>query len=138
MAVAVGTLLFVAVGGGLAAWASRQHQTEKKALEREIARRDEQARTVQLDFEAKLRAFKKEAQREVAEAMTARDQARGPGDLKRQTQALEAARPRPTRRTTLPTRPTAAPPKPPFRVPRKPQIEDDPLGALPVINRGDF
>ena len=138
MAAAAGALLFVAVGGGLAAWASRQHQAEKKALEREIARRDEQARAAQLDFEAKIRALEEKAQRDVAEAKTAKDQARILGDLKRQKQALEAARPRPPRRTAPPMQPTAAPPKPPFRVPQKPEIEDDPLGGLPAIKSGAF
>ena len=137
MAAATGALLFVAVGGGLTAWASRQHQ-ETEALEREIARRDEQARAAQLDFEATVSALEKKAQRDVAEAKTAKDQARILGDLKRQKEALEAARLRPTRRTAPPTQPTAAPPKPLFRVPQKPHIDDDPLGALPAIKSGDF
>ena len=93
MAAAAGAALFVAVGGGLAAWASQQHQAEKKALEREIASRDDQARAAQLDFEAKVRALEAKAQRDVAEAKTAKDQARILGDLKRQKEALEAARP---------------------------------------------
>ena len=138
MAAATGALLFVAVGGGLTAWASRQHQAEKEALEREIARRDEQARAAQLDFEAKIRALEEKAQRDVAEAKTAKDQARVLGDLKRQKQALEAARPRPTRRTAPPMQPTAAPSKPLFGVPQKPQIGDDPLGGDPAIKSGGF
>ena len=138
MAAAAGVLLFVVVGGGLAAWASRQHQAEKNALEREIARRDEQARAWQQDFEAKIRALEEKARREVAAATNAKDQARILDDLKRRKQALEAARPRPPRRTAPPTQPTAAPPKPTFRVPRKPEISNDPLGALPAINSGAF
>jgi Skp family chaperone for outer membrane proteins len=138
MAAAVGALLFVAVGGGLAAWASQQHQTEKEALEREIARRDEQARAAQLDFEAKIRALEEKAQRDVADAKTATDQARILGDLKRQKQALEAVRPRPPRRSAPPMQPTAAPSKPRFGVPRKPEIIDDPLGGDPAIKRGGF
>jgi hypothetical protein len=35
VATAAGIALFVAIGGGLAAWASQQHQAEKKALARE-------------------------------------------------------------------------------------------------------
>ena len=135
---AAGALLFAAVGGGLAAWASRQHQAEKTALEREIARLDEQARAAQLDFEATIRALEDKAQRDVAAAKTAKDQARILGDLKRKKEALEAARPRPPRRTAPPMQPTAAPPKPPFRVPQKRDIKDDPLGDLPAINSGGF
>ena len=134
MAVAAGAALSVAVGGGLAAWASRQHQAEKKALEREI----EQARAAQLDFDAKIRALEEKAQRDVAAAKTANDQARILGDLQRQKRALEATRPRPPRRTAPPTQPTAAPPKPTYRLPHKPEISDDPLGALPAINSGGF
>ena len=137
MAAATGALLLVVVGGGLTAWASRQHQ-EKQALEREIARRDEQARAAQVDFEAKIRALEEKAQRDVAEAKTAKDQARILGDLKRQKQALEAARPRPPRRTAPAMQPTAAPSKPPFRVPQKPEIKDDPLGGDPAIKSGGF
>jgi hypothetical protein len=133
MAAAAGAALFVAVGGGLAAWASRQHQAEKRALEREI----EQARAAQLDFDAKIRALEEKARRDVAEAKTANDQARILRDLQRQKRALEAIRPRPPRRTASPPlQPTAAPPKPRFGVPQKPQISDDPLGALPTINSG--
>jgi Skp family chaperone for outer membrane proteins len=138
MAAAAGALLFVAVGAGLAARAARQHQAEKKALEREIASRDDQARAAQLDFEAKIRALEEKAQHDAAEAKTAKDQARILGDLKRQKQALEADRPRPPRRIAPPMRLTAAPPKPPFVVPRKPEIKDDPLGDIPAVNRGGF
>ena len=138
MAAAAGALLFVAVGGGLAAWASRQHQAEKKALEQEIASRNDQARAAQLDFEAKIRALEEKAQRDVAEAKTAKDQARILGDLKRQKQALEVGRPRPPRRTAPPMQPTTAPSKPPFGVPRKPVIGDDPLGGDPAIKSGGF
>jgi colicin import membrane protein len=138
MAAATGALLFVAVGGGLTAWASRQHQAEKEALEREIARRAEQARAAQLDFEAKIHALEEKAQREVADAKTPKDQARVPGDLTRQKQSLEAVRPRPPRRTAPPMQPTAAPSKPPFGVPQKPEIRDDPLGGDPAIKSGGF
>ena len=131
-------LLFVAVGGGLTAWASRQHQAETEALEREIASRDDQARAAQLDFEAKIRALEEKAQRDVAAAKTAKDQARILGDLKRQKQALEVGRQRQPRRTAPPMQPTAAPPKPPFRVPQKPEIKDDPLGGDPAIKSGGF
>ena len=51
MAVAAGATLFLALGGGLAAWTSRQHQAEKKALEREIARQSEEAQAAQLAFD---------------------------------------------------------------------------------------
>jgi hypothetical protein len=132
MAVAAGAALCVTVGGGLAAWASRQHQAEKKALEREI----EQARAAQLDFEAKIRALEEKAQRDIAAAKTAKDQARILSDLKRQKQALEADRPRPPRRTAPPPRPIAAPPKRPFGVPGKPEIKDDPLGDIPAVSGG--
>ena len=138
MAAAMGALLLVAVGGGLAAWASRQHQGEKEALEREIARLDEQARAAQLDFEARVRALENKAQRDVAAAKTAKDQARILADLKRQRQALEVVRPRPPRRTAAAIQPTAAPSTPPFRVPGKPYIKEDPLGGLPPINSGAF
>jgi len=138
MAVAAGAVLFVAIGGGLAAWASQQHQAEKKALERENASRDDQARAAQLDFEAKIRALEEKAQRDVAAAKTAKDQARILGDLKRQKQALEAIHPRPPRRTAPPMQPIAAPSKPPFRVPQKPDIKDDPLGGDPAIKSGGF
>lgn len=138
MAAAAGAFLFVAVGGGLAAWASRQHQAEKTALEGEIARLDEQARAAQLDFEAKISALEEKAQRDVADAKTAKDQARILGDLKRQKQALEVVRPRPPRRTAPPMQPTAAPSKPRFGVPPKPEIRDDPLGGDPAIKSGGF
>jgi hypothetical protein len=124
----------VAVGGGLAARASRQHQAEKEALQQEIA----QARAAQLDFDAKLRALEEKARRDIAAAKTAKDQARILSDLQRQKRALEATRPRPPRRTTPPTQTTGTPPKPPFRVPGKPEVIDDPLGALPGINSGAF
>ena len=136
MAAAIGALLLVAVGGGLAASAARQHQGEKEALERAIARLDEQARAAQLDFEAKIRALEEKARRDVAAATTPKDQARILGDLKRQKQALEAVRPRPSRRTAPPVQPTPAPTKPSFRVPPKPEISDDPLGGDPAIKSG--
>ena len=138
MAAATGALLLVALGGGLTAWASRQHQAEKESLAREIARRDEQALAAQLDFDAKIRALEEKARRDVADAKTPKDQARVLGDLKRQKQALEAVRPRPPRRTASPMQPTAAPSKPPFRVPQKPAIGDDPLGGDPAIKSGGF
>jgi hypothetical protein len=138
MAVAAVTALFVAGGGGLAAWASRQHQAEKKALEREIEREIEQARATQLDFDAKIRALEEKARREVAAAKTASDQARILGDLQRQKRALEANRPRPPRRMAPATQPPVAPPTPTFRVPQKQKISDDPLGALPGANSGGF
>ena len=138
MAAATGALLFVAVGGGLTAWASRQHQAEKESLEREIARRDEQALAAQLAFEAKIHALEEKALRDVAAAKTPKDQARVLGDLKRQKQALEAVRPRPPRRTAPPVQPTAAPSKPRFGVPQKPEIKDDPLGGDPAIKSGGF
>ena len=138
MAAAAGAVLFVAIGGGLAAWASQQHQAEKKALEREIASRDDQARAAQLDFEAKLHALEDKARRDVAEAKTAKDQARILGDLKRQKQALEGARPRPPRRTAPAMQPTAGPSKHAFGVPQKPEIKDDPLGGDPAIKSGGF
>ncbi len=138
MAAAAGATLFLAVGGGLAAWASRQHQAERKALQREIALRSEQARAAQLAFDAKIRALEDSAHRYLGEAKTAKDEARILGDLQRQKQAIEAARPRPPRRTAPPMQPTAAAPKPPFRVPRKPEINDDPLGGLPPIKNGGF
>jgi hypothetical protein len=138
MAAATGALLLVALGGGLTAWASRQHQAEKESLEREIARRDEQALAAQLDFDAKIRALEEKARRDVADAKTPKDQARVLGDLKRQKQALEAVRPRSPRRTASPMQPAAAPSKPPFRVPQKPAIGDDPLGGDPAIKNGGF
>jgi hypothetical protein len=138
MVAATGALLLVALGGGLMAWASRQHQAEKDALERELARRDEQALAAQLDFEAKIRALEAKARRDLADAKTPKDQARVLADLKRQKQALEPARPRLPRRTASPMQPTAAPPKPRFGVPQKPEIRDDPLGGDPAIKNGGF
>jgi len=138
MAAAAGATLFLAAGGGLATWASRQHQVEKQALEQDIARRSEQARAAQLDFDARIHALEEQAHRYLGEAKTAQDQARILGDLQRQKQAIEATRPRPPRRTVPPTPPTAATPKPPFRVPRKPEIDDNPVGGLPGINSGGF
>jgi hypothetical protein len=135
MAAAAGATLFLAVGGGLAAWASRQHQAEKKALELEITRQSEQVRAAQLAFDAKILALEEKAHRYLSEAKTAKEQARILGDLQRQKQAIEAARPQPPRRTAPPVRPTVAPP-PPFRVPRKPEINNEPLGGLPEIKSG--
>ncbi|HXU06054.1 MAG TPA: hypothetical protein VN903_34105 [Polyangia bacterium] len=132
--VAAAAALFVVVGGGLAAWASRQHQAEKKALEREI----EQARAAQLDFDTKIRALEEKARRDVAEAKTANDKARILGDLQRQKRELESVRPRPLRRTASPTQPPAIPTQPPFRVPQKRPISDDPLGNLPDDKSGAF
>jgi len=134
IAAAAVAALFVAVGGGLAAWASQQHQAEKRALQREI----DQARAAQLDFDAKIRALEEQARHDIAEAKTADDQARILRDLQRQKRALEAVRPRPPRRTAPATQPTAAPSKLRLGVPQKPKISDDPLGALPAINSGDF
>jgi hypothetical protein len=138
IAAAAGTALFAAVGSGLAAWVSRQHRAERKALELEIARLGEQARATQMDLDAQIRALEEKAHRAVVEAKSAKDQARILGDLQRQKQAIEAARPRPPRRTAPPTPPGAAPPKPPFRVPQKPEITDDPLGDLPTIKGSGF
>jgi hypothetical protein len=138
MAAVAGATLFLAVGGGLAEWASRQHHAEKKALEREIALRTEQARAAQLAFDAKIRALEENAHRCLGEAKTAKDQARILGDLQRQKQAIEAARPRPPRQAGHPMQPTASPPNPPFRVPQKPEINDEPLGGLPDIKSGGF
>jgi hypothetical protein len=135
---AAGAALFLVVGGGLAAWGSRRHQAEKKALETEIARRGEHARAAQLAFDAKLRALEEMAHRYAGDAKTANDQLRIVGDLQRQKQSVEAARPRPPRRTTPPMQPTAAAPKPPLHVPQKPEIGDDPLGGLPPIKSGGF
>jgi hypothetical protein len=133
-AVAAGAALSVVLGGGLVAWASHQHQAEKKALEQEI----EQARAAQLDFDAKIRALEEKARRDVAAATTANDQARILRDLERQKHALEVARPRLPRRTA-PTQPTtAAPPQAPLRVPGKRLIPDDPLGALPTGKNSVF
>jgi hypothetical protein len=123
MAAAAGAALFAAVGGGLAAQAARQHHAEKMALEGEIARRGEQARAAQTDFDERIRALEGKAHREV-------------GDAKKP--AIEPARPRPPRRVAPPTQPIAAPPKAPFRLPQKPVINDDPLGDLPVGKSGSF
>ena len=138
MAAAAGATLFLAVCGGLAALAARQHRAEKKALESEIARRSEQARAWQLAFDAKIRALEEMAHRYAGEAKTARDQARILRDLQGQKQAIEAARPRPARRTAPPMQPTAAAPKRPFNVRQKPEIDDDPLGGLPATKNGGF
>ncbi len=138
MAAAAGAILFLAVGGGLAAWSSRQHQAEKKTLEREVARQSEQALAAQLTFDEKIRALEETAHRYLSEAKTAKDQARILGDLQRQKQAIEAARPRPPRRTTPPTPSTAAQPRSPLRVPQKHEIGDEPLGGLPDIKSGGF
>ena len=135
-AAAAGAALFLVVGGALAAWASRQHQAEKKALEVEITRQSEKARAAQLAFDAKIRALEEQAHRYLGEAKTAKEQARILGDLQRQKQAIEAARPQPPRRTAPPMQPTAAPAKPLFRVPRKPEINNEPLGGLPDIKSG--
>jgi len=137
MAAAAGVTLFLAAGGGLAAWASRQHQAEKTALEREIAFRSEQARAAQLALDAKLRALEEMARR-LGEARTANDRAWILGDLQRQKQAIEAAGPRPPRRTGPPMQRTAAPPHHPFNVLQKAEIDDDPLGGLPTIKSGGF
>jgi hypothetical protein len=135
---AAGATLFLAVGGGLAALGSRHHQAEKKALESEIARRGEQARARQLAFDAKIRALEEMAHRYAGEMKAVKDQARIAGDLQRQKQAIEAARPRPPGRTTPPIQPTAGAPKRPFQVPQKPEIDDDPLGGLPASKSGGF
>jgi len=134
MAAAVGAALSVAIGGGLAAWASQQHQAEKKALEREI----QQARAAQLDFDTQIRALEARAARAVDDAKTEPDRARILRDLQRQKSAIEAARPRPPRRPAPATPPTAAPAKPLFGVPPKPKISDDPLDSLPVGKPGAF
>jgi hypothetical protein len=134
MAAAAAGLLFVALGGGLAVWASRQHQAEKNALEREIARRDEQARAAQLAADARIRALEENAHRYPGEVKPPKDPPQSPGDLQRQKQVG----PRPARRTTPPMQPAAAPPPSPFRVPQKPQIPNEPLGGLPDIKSGGF
>jgi colicin import membrane protein len=138
MAAAAGATLFLALGGGLAAWTSRQHQAEKKALEQELARQSEQTQAAQLSFDAKIRALEEKAHRYLGEAKTAKDQARILGDLQREKQAIEAARPRPPHRTAPPTLPTVAPPPPAFHVPQKPQINNEPLGGLPDFKSGAF
>ena len=137
MAVAAGSALFLGLAGGLAAWTMRQHEAEQKALERELARESEQARAAQLAFDVKLRALEEKARRYLAEAKTAKDQARILADLQREKEAIEAARPRPPRRTT-PTRPPAPPPPPTFRVPQKPPVSNEPLGGLPDTQSGAF
>jgi hypothetical protein len=138
IAAAAAASLFLAVGGGLAAWASQQHQAEKKVLEREIARRSEQARAAQMAFDARIRALEDTAHRYLSEAKTPKDQARVLGDLPHQKPAIEAIRPRPTRRTAPPIQPTTAAPPAFFRVPQKTEPGDDPLGGLPGINSGGF
>jgi hypothetical protein len=127
MATAAGAALFVAVGGGLAARASRQRQAETKALEQEIASLGEQARAAQRAFDAKIRALEQKAHPDLGEAKPARDK-----------EPIEPARPRPPRRTAPPVRPAAPAPKPPFHVPHKPGISDDPLGDLPAARSGAF
>jgi hypothetical protein len=134
IAAAAGAALTLTVGGGLAAWASQQHQSEKKALERQI----QEARAAQLEFDAKIRALEERARHDVGEAKTANDRARILGELQRQKSAIEATRPRSPRRTASPQQPTAAPAKPTFRVPPKPEISDDPLGNLPAGKSGGF
>jgi hypothetical protein len=112
IAAAAGATLFLAIGGGLAGWVSRQHQAEKTALEREIARRSEQAWAAQLVFDARIRDLEEKAHRYAGEALTAKDRARILRDLQPQQQPIEAARPRPLRQTAPPMQPTAAPPPP--------------------------
>ena len=138
MAVAAGATLFLVLGGGLALWTSRQHQAEKKALERQLARQSEQAQAAQVAFDAKIRTLEEKAHRFLGEAKTAKDQARILGELQREKQALEAARPRPPRRMAPPAPPTAAPSPPTFRLPQKPQINNEPLGGLPEVKNGGF
>jgi colicin import membrane protein len=133
-AVAAAVALCVTVGGGMAAWASRQHQAEKKALEREI----EQARAAQLQFDAKIHALEEKARRDADEAKTASERARILRDLERQKRDLEVVRPRPPRRTAPPAQPIAGPTKPRLGVPQKPEINDDPLGNLPAGKSGAF
>jgi len=135
MAAAAGVALVLTFGGGLAAWGSRQHQAEKNALEQEIARRSEQARAAQLGLDVKIRALEETVRRYLREAKSAQDQARILGDLQRQNQAIEAASPRPPHRTAPPVRPAANPP-PPLRVPRKPEVSNEPLGGLPDSQSG--
>jgi hypothetical protein len=135
MATAAGAALFLAFGGGLAAWASRQHQAEKTALEQEIARGSEQVRAAQLAFDAKIRALEEKAHRYLREAKNAQDQARILSDLQCQKQAIAAPSPRTPHRTAPPVRPAATPPTP-FRVPRKPEINNEPLGGLPDLQSG--
>jgi colicin import membrane protein len=137
-AAAAGAALFLAVGGGLAAWTSRQHQAEKNALEREIARRSEEVRAAQLTLDARIHALEEKTHRYLGEAKTTKEQARILGDLQRQKETLEAARPRPPHRTSLPMQPTAPAPRLPFRVPQKTEIDNEPLGGLPGIKSGGF
>ena len=127
MAATAAAALFVAVGGGLAAWASQRHQAEKEALERDI----QQARAAQLDFDAKIRALEEKARRDIAAAKSANDQARILSELQRQKRALEVARPKAPRRIAPPTQPTPQP-KLPWRLPGKQEIKDDPLDKLPA------
>ena len=89
IAAATGALLLVVVGGGLTAWASRQHQRETEALEREIARRDEQARAAQLDFGAKYAPWKKR--------LNAMRPPRRPRKTRRGSWATSSARNRPSK-----------------------------------------
>jgi hypothetical protein len=138
VAVAAGAALFVAVAGGLAAWVSRRHQAETKALELEIARRSEQARAAQLAFDARIHVLEEKARRDLVDARTVKEQARIPDVPQREKQVTESARLRPGHRAPLPVRPAAAPPRPAFHVPRKPKIDDNPLGDLPAIQGGGF
>ena len=140
MAAAVGAALFLAIGAGLAAWASQQHHAEEEAyLEGRIAQRSASRRGRHSPaLDARIRALEEIAHRYLGEAKTANDQARILGDLQRQKQAIEATRPRPPRRTLPPIQPTVATSKPPFRVPKKPEINDEPLGGLPDIKKGGF
>jgi hypothetical protein len=131
---AAGVALTLAVGGGLMARASQQHQAEKEAFERVMA----QTRAEQLAFEEKIRALEEKARREIGEAKTPTDRARILGDLQRQKRAVEVARQPPSRRTAPPTPPIVAPTNPTFRVPPKRVIPDDPVGGLPDIKSGAF
>jgi hypothetical protein len=135
IAAAAGAALFLAFGGALAAWTSRQHQAEKNALEQEIARGSEQVRAAQLAFDAKIRALEETAHQYLGEAKSAQDQARILSDLQRQKQAIASPSPRTPHRTAPPVRPIAAA-RPPFRVPRKPEINNEPLGGLPDPQSG--
>jgi hypothetical protein len=123
MAVAVAATLFVVVGA-LAVSTSRQHQVEKAALEREVARRGEQARASQLAVDAQIRALE--------------EKARLLGDLQRQKRPTEVAPPRAPRRTAPPAQPMIASPKRVLRAAPKPEISDEPLGDLPGVQRGGF
>ena len=135
MAAAAGAALFLAFGGGLAAWASRQHQAEKNALEQEIALGGEQVRAAQLAFDAKIRALEEKAHRYLREAKSAQDHARILSDLQCRKQAIAAPSPRTPHQTAPPVRPAAAPPTP-YRAPRKPEINNEPLGGLPDPQSG--